>query len=78
MLACVAMGRLGGYVEPAMNPWGSLAGLLMIREAGDITHPFRADQRPGPTLGAAPGVWDDLSRIVAQEIGGLQGQPLRS
>jgi myo-inositol-1(or 4)-monophosphatase len=71
MLACVAAGRLGGYVEPAMNPWDSLAGLLMIREAGGIVHPFPADLRLGLTLAASPGVWDDLHRIVSEELGEL-------
>ena len=69
MLACVAAGRIGGYVEPAMNPWDSLAGLLMIREAGGITHPFPADQRLGLTMGGAPGVWEDLHRIAVEELG---------
>ena len=66
MLASVAAGRLAGYVEPAMNPWDSVAGLLMIREAGGVTHPFPADARFGFCMGAAPGVWDDLSAIVAR------------
>lgn len=69
MLACVAAGRLGGYVEPAMNPWDSLAGLLMIREAGGITHPFPAARPLGVALGAGPGIWDDLYRIVSEELG---------
>ena len=69
MLACVAAGRIGGYVEPVMNPWDSLAGLLMIREAGGITHPFPAETRLGLALGAAPGVWDDLYRIASEELG---------
>lgn len=69
MLACVAAGRLGGFVEPAMNPWDSLAGLLMIREAGGIAHPFPAGQRLGLTLAAAPGIWDDLYRIASEELG---------
>ena len=68
MLAQVAAGRLAGYVEAAMNPWDSLAGLLMIREAGGVTYPYPADARLGMTLGAAPGVWDDLSAIVAAEF----------
>ncbi|MBF9059832.1 inositol monophosphatase [Rhodobacterales bacterium HKCCSP123] len=68
MLACVAAGRLAGYVEPSMNPWDSLAGLLMIREAGGITHPYPADARLGLTMGAAPGVWDDLRAIVEAEF----------
>jgi myo-inositol-1(or 4)-monophosphatase len=72
MLACVAAGRLAGYVEPVMNPWDSLAGLLMIREAGGVTHPYPADARLGMALGAAPGVWDALQGIVAAEFpGGL-------
>ena len=72
MLACVAAGRLAGYVEPAMNPWDSLAGLLMIEEAGGVIHPYPADARLGLTMGAAPGVWDDLLAIVEAEFpGGL-------
>ena len=68
MLASVAAGRLAGYVEPAMNPWDSLAGLLMIREAGGLTHPFPPGASLGLVLGAAPGVWDDLRAIVAAEF----------
>jgi len=70
MLACVAAGRLAAFVEPAMNPWDSLAGLLMIREAGGVTHPYPGDARLGLCMGASPGVWDDLSDIVAAEFGG--------
>lgn len=65
MLANVAAGRLGGYVEDAMNPWDSLAGLLMIREAGGVTHPYPADAALGLCLGASPGVYDALSEVVA-------------
>jgi myo-inositol-1(or 4)-monophosphatase len=75
MLACVAAGRIGGYVEPAMNPWDSLAGLLMIREAGGFTHPFPATQRLGIALGGAPGVWDDLFRIASEELGDALSTP---
>lgn len=34
MLAYVAAGRLIGYVEPHMNSWDCLAGLLLVEEAG--------------------------------------------
>lgn len=68
MLANVAAGRLGGYIEPAMNPWDSVAGLLMIREAGGSTYPYPADQALGLTMGAAPGVWDDLYDISARAL----------
>lgn len=67
MLACVAAGRLGGYVEAGMNPWDSLAGLLMIREAGGATHPYPADAKLGFCMGGSPGVWDDLQGIVAAQ-----------
>ena len=76
MLACVAAGRLAGYVEPAMNPWDSLAGLLMIEEAGGIIHPYPADARLGLCMGAAPGVWDDLAGIVASEFDGILPAPV--
>jgi len=76
MLASVAAGRLVGYVEPAMNPWDCLAGLLMIREAGGVSHPFPADARLGLVMGAAPGVWDDLHSIVSAEFPGGLPAPL--
>lgn len=72
MLACVAAGRLAAFVEPAMNPWDSLAGLLMIREAGGVTYPYPADARLGLCMGASPGVWPELEKIVSGEFpGGL-------
>lgn len=63
MLASVAVGRLGGYFEPHMNPWDCLAGLLMVREAGGHTLPFPPGPNGGIVLAAAPGTYDDLSRI---------------
>lgn len=69
MLANVAAGRLGGYIEQEMNPWDSVAGLLMIHEAGGITYPYPADQKIGVTMGAAPGVWDDLHAIASDAMG---------
>ncbi len=68
MLANVAAGRLGAYVEQEMNSWDCVAGLLMIHEAGGKTYPFPADQRLGITMGAAPGVWDDLEAIAADAL----------
>ncbi|PWK59179.1 inositol monophosphatase family protein [Roseicyclus mahoneyensis] len=77
MLANVAAGRLAAYVEPAMNPWDSLAGLLMIREAGGVTFAYPADATLGLTLGAAPGVWDDLLAIVTRQYPEGLPQPQR-
>lgn len=42
-LAWTAAGRLIGYVEPHMNSWDCLAGLLLIEEAGGWTQDFLAD-----------------------------------
>lgn len=39
-LAWTAAGRLIGYVEPHMNSWDCLAGLLLIEEAGGFAHDF--------------------------------------
>lgn len=75
MLASVAAGRLAAFVEPDMNPWDSLAGLLMIREAGGVTHPYPADARLGLCLGAAPGVWEALSAIVSEQFEGALPAP---
>ncbi|NEX46334.1 inositol monophosphatase family protein [Pseudotabrizicola algicola] len=66
MLASVAAGRLGGYYEPHMNPWDCLAGGLMIVEAGGRILPMPTDPAGGVALGTAPGVWDDLSAVVAK------------
>lgn len=65
MLAQVAAGRLGGYYEPHMNPWDCLAGALMITEAGGRARPIGCDPAGGVVLAAAPGVFDDLSAVVA-------------
>lgn len=67
MLASVAAGRLAGYVEPHMNAWDCLAGLLMIREAGGRTAPFCADgdlSKGGAVIAAAPGAWDALQVLA--------------
>lgn len=63
MLASVAVGRLGGYYEPHMNPWDCLAGLLMVREAGGRTLPFPPGPDGGIVLAGAGGVYDDLEGI---------------
>jgi myo-inositol-1(or 4)-monophosphatase len=39
-LAWTAAGRLIGYVEPHMNSWDCLAGLLLIEEAGGFANDF--------------------------------------
>lgn len=69
MLAYVAAGRLVGYYEPHMNAWDCLAGLCLISEAGGRIENFLAHGdlvRGGRVIGAAPGAWDGLMRLVAQ------------
>lgn len=63
MLASVAVGRLGGYYEPHMNPWDCLAGLLMVHEAGGRVLPFPPGEAGGVVLAGAPGVYDQLAAL---------------
>ena len=68
MLAYVAAGRMAGCYADYMNAWDCLAGLLMVREAGGRTAPFRPDGdlgRPDRVLAAAPAAWDELNAMLA-------------
>lgn len=40
MLSYVAAGRLIGYFEPHINAWDTLAGIMLIKEAGGVTNDF--------------------------------------
>lgn len=65
MLAYVATGRLLGYVEPHMNAWDCLGGLLMIEEAGGETYPYdvaHAIEEGTFVLGCRPGLLEPVSR----------------
>jgi myo-inositol-1(or 4)-monophosphatase len=42
-LAWTAAGRLIGYLEPHMNSWDCLAGMLLIEEAGGFANDFLAN-----------------------------------
>ncbi|MEE9251462.1 MAG: inositol monophosphatase family protein, partial [Alphaproteobacteria bacterium] len=42
-LAYVACGRLNAYYESRINSWDSLAGYLLVREAGGWTNDFLSD-----------------------------------
>lgn len=64
MLAYVAAGRLCGYLEPHMNPWDCLAGILMVREAGGMARPYPAGSGGGEVVVAAPGAWEDIDRLM--------------
>jgi myo-inositol-1(or 4)-monophosphatase len=67
MLAHVAAGRYDAFIEPHMNAWDALAGLLLIDEAGGRTLSYPgAGGLPsgGPVLAAAPGIFDALARLL--------------
>ena len=67
MLAHVAAGRFDAFYEPHMHPWDALAGLLLIEEAGGRVGPYPRSSdlvAGGAVIGAAPGIFDALARIV--------------
>ena len=66
MLAHVAAGRYDAFIEPHMNPWDALAGLLLVEEAGGRTRPYPAAglAAGGPVVAAATGVFDALTRMT--------------
>lgn len=66
-LAWVACGRLIGYVEPHMNSWDALAGLLLVEEAGGRVDDFLAGQgllEGNRVLAAAPAIYPLVERLA--------------
>lgn len=72
-LAYVAAGRLIGYYEPHMCCWDSVAGALLVREAGGRTNVGMEDpavlQQGSPVLAAGSGVFDVLADTLAADTG---------
>ena len=71
MLAYVAVGRLVGYFEPHINSWDSLAGLLLVREAGGWTCDFLANDgltRGNLCAAAAPAVAAEVQALIARTV----------
>jgi myo-inositol-1(or 4)-monophosphatase len=69
-LAYVADGRTHGYCELHINSWDTLAGLLMVREAGGWTNDFLGNNglaRGNAVLACAPGLKDAL--VAATGVG---------
>ena len=69
-LAYVAAGRTHGYCELHINSWDTLAGLLMVREAGGWTNDFLGSDgltRGNAVLACAPGLKDAL--VAATGVG---------
>lgn len=70
-LAHVADGRTEGMVFLRANIWDVLGGMLLVREAGGVTTDVAAfgdPPRPAPVFAAAPGVAEELARIVGRTM----------
>lgn len=68
-LAWTACGRLVGYLEPHMNSWDCLAGLLLVREAGGFTNDFLADdglEAGNCVIAGPPQLRDALEALAAR------------
>jgi myo-inositol-1(or 4)-monophosphatase len=65
-LCWVACGRLDGFYEGPLKHWDSVAGVLMVAEAGGRVSPLPAVDASGDggVLAAAPGLHDPLRQIV--------------
>ncbi|MDX6750774.1 inositol monophosphatase [Geminicoccaceae bacterium 1502E] len=66
-LAWTACGRLVGYVEPHMNSWDALAGLLLIEEAGGRVNDFLADNgllQGNRVLAGPAGLYPTLEKLA--------------
>lgn len=66
-LAYVACGRLNAYYEAHINSWDSLAGYLLVLEAGGWTNHFLNDDillRGGEIAVSAPGLGEEFTTII--------------
>lgn len=66
MLAYVAAGRLLGYLEPHINSWDCLAGILLVEEAGGVTNDFLSGDAlhtGNPILATTPALHEELATI---------------
>ena len=66
-LAYVAAGHHIGYVEKHIHAWDCLAAICLIEEAGGRVSPFVDDygvMGAGPLVAGAPGVFDQLRRLL--------------
>ncbi len=69
-LAYVACGRLNAYYEAHINSWDSLAGYLLVREAGGWTNRFLSDDmllHGGEIAVSAPGLEKEFAKIIGGE-----------
>lgn len=63
MLAYVASNRLAGYYDPTVYAWDSLAGVVLIREAGGRAEFAGSLAAPGPLWAGNAAVYEALKRL---------------
>ncbi len=69
-LAYVACGRLNAYYEAHINSWDSLAGFLLVREAGGWTNDFLGGDmlsQGGEIAVSAPALQEEFAKIIGGE-----------
>ena len=68
-LCYVATGRFDGFWEYALSPWDTVAGVVIVREAGGrVTDYAGGEFRPGKTsiLATNGRVHDAMMRVLAE------------
>ncbi|MEM8823688.1 MAG: inositol monophosphatase family protein [Pseudomonadota bacterium] len=66
-LAYVAAGRWDGFWERGLHAWDIAAGMLIVREAGGLVEPIRADQNlleDGHIIAASPAIFDKFATVL--------------
>lgn len=76
-LAYVARGWLDAFCEPGMRPWDTLAGTLLIEEAGGRVTTFTGATRPldgtADILGSNGALHEQLLALLTRERSGTEG-----
>ncbi len=70
-LAWTACGRLIGYLEPHMNSWDCLAGLLLIEEAGGFVNDFLSGDgllAGNPVVAGPPGLRETIEDLARRHF----------
>lgn len=66
-LAYVAAGRYDGFWERRLNAWDMAAGLVIVREAGGLLAPIRAEGNildDGEVIAANEAIFDTFAKVV--------------
>lgn len=69
--AWAAAGRLIGYYEAHMNPWDSLPGIVLMREAGGVTNDYLANnglKNGNPVLLANPAIYAQINALLGPDL----------